>query len=59
MKIPEDAKLVFKGVIFDVYQWEQEMFDGTYETFEAIKRVGTVQIIPTIGDKALPLSQII
>ena len=27
-KIPNNAKRVFKGVIFDVYQWEQEVFDG-------------------------------
>lgn len=53
MKIPQDAKLVFKGIIFDVYQWEQKMFDGSFETFEAIKRPGTVQIIPTIADKVL------
>lgn len=53
MKIPEHAKLVFKGKIFDVYQWEQEMYDGTKEIFEAIKRPGTVQVIATRGDKIL------
>lgn len=53
MNIPEKAKLVFKGKIFEVYQWEQEMFDGTTEIFEAIKRPGTVQVIPTRGDKIL------
>lgn len=53
MKLPPHAKRVFKGIIFDVYQWEQELFDGSMATFEAIKRVGTVQVIPTIGDKAL------
>jgi 8-oxo-dGTP pyrophosphatase MutT (NUDIX family) len=53
MKIPEHAKLVFKGKIFDVYQWEQEMFDGTKEIFEAIKRPGTVQVIATQGVKVL------
>lgn len=44
-KIPECAKCVFSGILFDVYHWKQEMFDGTYETFEAIKRKPTVQII--------------
>lgn len=53
MQIPSHAKLVFKGMIFDVYQWEQEMFDGSKEIFEAIKRPGTVQVIPTKGDKIL------
>jgi ADP-ribose pyrophosphatase len=53
MKIPQQAKLVFKGIIFSVYQWQQEQFDGSYQTFEAIQRGGTVQIIPTFKDKIL------
>ena|SRR3989344_5917123 len=53
MKIPIQAKKVFDGKIFDVYQWRQEMFDGTTEIFEMIKRSGTIQIIPTIGSKIL------
>jgi len=56
MEIPAQAKIVFRGKIFDVYQWEQRMFDGSVETFEMIKRPGTIQIVPTIGDKIL-LSQ--
>ncbi len=43
--IPEQAKKVFSGVLFDVYQWEQEMFDGTHETFEMLKRQDTAEII--------------
>lgn len=43
--IPNNAKLVFKGVLFDVYQWQQKMFDGTFATFEKIKRKPTTQII--------------
>lgn len=52
-KIPKNAKLVFKGLMFDVYQWQQKMFDGSYVTYEAIKRQGTVVIIPTMGNKIL------
>ena len=48
--IPENAKLVFKGMIFDVYQWEQEMFDGTYETFEMLRRPDASLIIAIDGD---------
>ena len=33
MKLPEQAKKVFDGEIFDVYQWDQEMYDGSTETF--------------------------
>lgn len=55
-KIPEQAKKVFEGVIFDVYQWEQEMFDGTFETFEALKRKQHgVNIIAQTPDKKIIL----
>lgn len=51
MKLPPDAKLVFQGKIFGVYQWEQEMFDGSYETFEVLKRPDTVEVIATSGER--------
>lgn len=57
MKIPEKAKSVFKGVIFEVYQWDQEMFDGSMATYEAIKRADTVQVIATQGDRVLISSE--
>ncbi|MCW1908673.1 MAG: NUDIX domain-containing protein [Candidatus Saccharibacteria bacterium] len=44
-KIPSHAKLVFKGVLHDVYQWQQVMFDGSTSTFEALKRKPSVTII--------------
>lgn len=50
MNIPQGAKKVFSGKIFEVYQWEQKMYDGTTKIFERLKRPGTIQIIPTIGD---------
>jgi ADP-ribose pyrophosphatase len=45
MKIPAEAKRVFKGIIFDVYQWPQKMFDGTESTFEMLKRPNTIEVI--------------
>lgn len=51
MQIPQNAKRVFKGQIFEVYQWEQQMFDGSTATFEALKRADTIQIIPTRDGK--------
>lgn len=44
--MPEDAQLVFKGILFDVYHWQQEMFDGTKRTFEKLKRTDASVIIP-------------
>lgn len=49
-KIPPQAKKVFKGMIFDVYQWEQKMYDGLTHTFERIKRPDTVIVIPVTKD---------
>lgn len=49
--IPEQAERVFKGTIFDVYHWQQEMFDGSFETFEMLKRPDSVSIIAVHDDK--------
>src|SRR5690606_21694766 len=42
--IPAHAKCVFRGVIFDVYQWEQELFDGSTTTFEMLKRADSIAV---------------
>lgn len=55
--IPPQAEQVFKGVIFDVYQWQQEMFDGTYETFEMLRRPDTVKVIAIKDGKIIILEQ--
>lgn len=55
--IPAEAKRVFCGVIFDVYHWKQKMFDGTYKTFERLRRRPTVDVIATRGNKILILNQ--
>lgn len=51
--IPENAQMVFKGKIFEVWQWEQTMFDGSTQTFERLKRANTAEIIAVVGDKIL------
>lgn len=51
--IPPDAKMVFKGKIFEVWQWEQKLFDGTTATFERLKRPDTAMVVATVGDKIL------
>ena len=48
--IPSHAKRVFKGIIFDTYQWEQELFDGTTTTFEALKRKWTAIVLPILDN---------
>src|SRR3989338_8402924 len=56
-KLPKNAKRVFKGEIFEVWQWRQKMYDGTTETFEMLKRPDTTQVIAVIEDKILILKQ--
>jgi len=51
--LPPNARLVFKGVIFEVWQWDQKMFDGTTEVFERIWRCPTVEIIAAVGDRII------
>jgi len=55
--IPPHAKRVFKGVIFDVYQWEQEMFDGTRAIFEKLKRPDTVVVFSVLPDGKIILTE--
>jgi len=51
--LPVNAKKVFNGQIFDVYQWEQELFDGTKATFEKLKRDDTGQVVAVTEDKKI------
>jgi ADP-ribose pyrophosphatase len=53
--IPPEAKLVFQGQIFDVYQWPQTMYDGQVATFEMLKRPNTVETICIHDDKIIIL----
>lgn len=54
-KIPEHAKKVFEGKIFDVYQWEQVLFDDSKAIFESLKRSETVTVIPVTEDGKIML----
>ena len=57
MKLPKKAKKVFKGLIFDIYQWPQKLFTGKTATFELAKRQDTVVIISTVKDKLVIIKQ--
>ncbi|MGM0482801.1 MAG: NUDIX hydrolase [Patescibacteria group bacterium] len=55
--IPENADLVFKGELFEVYQWEEEAFDGSKLIFEKVKRPDTVVVFPVLKDGRVVLAQ--
>lgn len=43
---PANAKKVFTGVFFSIYQWQQRMFDGSFSVFERAERKDVVAVIP-------------
>ncbi len=51
--IPDEASKVFSGEIFDVYQWPQQLFDGSSHNFEMLKRADTVTAICIVDDQLL------
>lgn len=55
--LPPNAKKVFSGVIFDVYQWQQTMFDGTTQTFEKLVRPDTVVVFPILDNDQILLTK--
>lgn len=55
--LPPDANLVFSGVVFDVYQWEQELYDGSTATFEKVVRADTVNVYPVLDDGRILLTK--
>lgn len=56
-ELPSNAKLAFRGVIFEIWQWEQKMYDGSVEIFEKLRRADTAGVIATVGDQILIQSQ--
>ncbi len=51
MDIPPHAKKVFEGIVFDVWHYDQEMYDGSTATFERLTRPDYVSVIPIIDGK--------
>ena len=51
--VPDNAKKVFTGEIYDTYQWPQEMFDGSTATFEMLKRADTVVVYAVTADEEI------
>lgn len=43
--------------MFDVYQWEQEMFDGSKKLYEKLKRPDTVTVFAVLDDGTILLTK--
>ena len=46
-----DMEKVFSGIIFDIYQWEQEMYDGSKTTFEKAFKKPVVGVLAITKEK--------
>lgn len=49
--MPAHAVCVFEGELFNVYQWEQEMFDGSVQIFEKLSQRDGVDVIAITEQK--------
>ncbi|MES2135125.1 MAG: NUDIX hydrolase [Patescibacteria group bacterium] len=48
--LPENAKRVFEGKIFDVYQWDQKVYDDSIHVYEKASRPDTAVVFPITED---------
>lgn len=53
--VPDEAELVYEGIIYDVFHWQQKLFDGTSTTFEMLRRADTTAAICIVDGKILVL----
>jgi len=57
-KLPNSAKRVFKGKSYEIWQWEQKMYDGCFKIFERVKKKkNEVQVIALVGNQILIQNQ--
>jgi len=55
MSLPPHAKKVYQWKIFSAWEWEQQMFDGSFSTFEKIRRLDSVFCIPVFANNQICL----
>lgn len=51
------SEKVFEGIRFTVYQWQQQLFDGSFATYETIKRNDTVVILGYDGEHIILVNE--
>lgn len=56
-ELPDNAQRVFRGAIFEVWQWRQKMYDGSVQIFERLKRPDTAVTIATVADTIMVQTQ--
>lgn len=54
---PPHAKRAFHGLMHDIWQWDQEMFDGSHDAFECVTRPDTAAVIAFLDPHTVLLTQ--
>lgn len=54
-RIPSNAKKVFQGTIFAVWQWNQKLYDGTTGVFEGLSRPDYGTVVGVLPDRSILL----
>jgi len=55
--IPREAEPVFQGVRSQVFQWDQEMYDGSISRFERIRFIDGAFVIPILPSGNILLTE--
>lgn len=57
LKRGEGAKIVFSGVIFKIWQWQQELYDGNKAIYESLSRNDTVTMLAFTKERKLLITR--
>ncbi len=55
--LPDGARCVFTGKIFSIYQWEQQLFDGSVAIFEKAVRADSAGVLAVTEHGKILLSE--
>lgn len=55
--VPPHARRVWRGLVFSAWQWQQELYDGSFAMFEALSRADTAHTVGVLPDRRLLLTE--
>lgn len=55
--LPRNAKKVFKGVLMDIWQWDQKRYDGSHATYECVVRQDSAHVLAFKDSKTIILTK--